>query len=253
MRRARLDLRHHPSAGLIRSWHRRHVDASDLIEIESIEACLDDSGAGEAVLDLVEDVALCDDKTVMVSSAVDPVAHLAARVAGGAESWVAEHLARWRSLGASFDIGRDTAGTFGLNAMRKAWIDSDLLEQLAMRQLAEEGFLNAQNQPALRSLMSRGLVHRERGALVLRGDLSNFVRREVPAETVLRWEQEGKRSPWSRLRVPLGLVLIGMVLFLAYRQNELVSRTIAALTALTAATPLLPRFFPSKRAGTGVL
>ena len=105
--------------------------------------------------------------------------------------------------------------------------------------------------------MRRGLVKRSPALSLMTASFRRFVLGVDSRETVMGWESESGPSGWTRLRIPLtlGLILGGVIFFAT--QREVFNSTIAAITALAAAVPLLLRVLgvvgkadPASAAGT---
>src|SRR5262249_11957347 len=72
-------------------------------------------------------------------------------------------------------------------------------EEVAVRQLAEEGVVNPNGSAAMRRLLRAGLVRRDRVFEVLNETFRRFVIGVVPHETIVEWEHEHVRVPWATI------------------------------------------------------
>ena len=259
-------------------WAREHANGDHLVEIDHLDACLENSERSAALLSLIASLAARRGKPLLLTSSLDPVEHLAARVAegGGEEPAQQDRLVqlqqRWADVLGDFlatrhdipAVGQDpsfarilmqeypdvrvalgpTQDVASLETChRKVWVQCTVPQRLVLRQLADEGFVNPTAASVVRVLMRRGLIRRD-GALQLASPaFRDFVRRAESEETVARWEREEGTSDWSRLRAPLAIILLIGLGFFMYTQPDLSKSALAAATGLAAALPLALRLF----------
>ena len=276
---ARLDLRQGAELPALRGWVGEHAEGGAVVEIDHLDARLDDPDGGEAALAMLEDLARRDDTNVVLTAEADPVEQLSAKLAGaegtGKPDPAAAQWRRWMDLLATFvrrpvtaEAAADGDGRREVRAAAavgrayavgglppatdagegdarhwRVWLRCTVDEKLALRQLAEEGFLNPANARAVRALMRRGLLRREGTFELATPGFREFVLRADPPETVARWEREGGPSAWSRLRMPLGIAVVLGGVFFVRTQPEMSTSLVGLLTALTAAVPILLRLF----------
>jgi len=112
-------------------------------------------------------------------------------------------------------------------------------EKLALRQLAEEGFVNPNNRDILCDLGQRLLIHRGPAFQLPHKRFRQFVLHAESPQTIARWEGEGTTSGWTRLRVPFFLVLIGIFIFFLSTQRELYTTTVGLVTAAATLVPVI--------------
>lgn len=240
-----LDLEH--TRGDLSTWWAKHQGDGGRLEVRHLERGLED-GRATQVLELLE-AAVHDagGRHIVVESDIDPVrwatdGAAAPRAGDAPPAGTSELMARWLSLLGQFGIDRiDVAPGAAVPADAGArddegearhwqlWRRLSQPEQLALRQLAEEGFLNPNNRDVVRTLFRRGLVRRERAFVLATPSFHRFVLRAVPAQTVATWEHAGVEGGWERLRTYLSAALALGAVFLFVTQPDLFNR--AVLTA----------------------
>jgi hypothetical protein len=163
-------------------------------------------------------------------------------VAEGSKDPVSSVLAeKYRSVLEPENVPADSADDHLLARHWQLWNACSRAERLALRQLAEEGFLSPATVDVVHELMRRGLVSRSPALSLMTASFRRFVLAVDSRETVALWEGESGPSGWTRLRAPLTVALIlgGLVFFVT--QPQVFNSTIAAVTALVTAVPLLLR------------
>jgi len=110
--------------------------------------------------------------------------------------------------------------------------NSSIEEKLALRHLAEDGFLPASNTLVVRNLMSRGLIVRNPALSLVNTEFRAHVV-NVPKETIRGWETSDEWNVWSDLRVPAQILLVIATLFLFVAQPGLLTSVAAAIGAVT--------------------
>lgn len=124
---------------------------------------------------------------------------------------------------------------------QQLWESSSDEEKLALVHLGEEGLLNAKNRRAIRCLLGRRLIRRDPEPRLLNESFRLFVLSDACREEVAKLETT--ESAWDRLRGPLSLLLVAIVVFVALTQQEFLDSTIALLSGIIAAIPVIFRFF----------
>jgi hypothetical protein len=125
---------------------------------------------------------------------------------------------------------------------RRIWRSCSPDERLVLADVAAEGFANHKSRRTVRRLLGRGLIAKDPSFRLMNTTFRRFVLSPWCQADVHAIEGATAPSPWERLRVPFFTVLVGAALFFLLTQRELFNVTIAALTTLTAALPVLARF-----------
>jgi hypothetical protein len=114
-------------------------------------------------------------------------------------------------------------------------------EKLVLADIAQDGFVNYRKRHTVRRLLGRGLIAKDPSFRVMSETFRRFVRSPSARADVRAIEGAAAPSAWDELRIPLFLLLVGAGLFFVSTQRELFNATVAALTALTGAIPVLVR------------
>ena len=124
---------------------------------------------------------------------------------------------------------------------RRLWKACTPDEQLVLAEIADDGFVNYKSQRTVRRLLARGLVRKDPDFRLMNETFRRYVL-SPPCEADVR-TIEGTSDPsrWDELRVPFFVGLIGAALFFMFTQRELFNATVAALTTLAMAMPVLVR------------
>ncbi|HJZ76015.1 MAG TPA: hypothetical protein VKE51_29975 [Vicinamibacterales bacterium] len=117
------------------------------------------------------------------------------------------------------------------------WSSCSADEKVALRQIAEEGVVNPNNQAAVLRLLRGGLVRRDRVFELMNETFRRFVIAVVPHEEVLAWEHEGVRVPWGSIATTGLTVAFGLAGLLLLTQEQLVDAWISYVPALAPALP----------------
>ena len=282
-----LDLRQTCDGSDLDTWGKREdVRTKPIVELDHLEAVLDDPARSDAVLRFVQGL-VRDGRRLVLTSEVDPTHYLAdvepspahpddSGEAGTGEkkktppapASAATHLARWSQLlsgfahrslavggaddaltsryasGACDPTVPDEVNDTHLEARNESvWRSCTRREQLALRQLADEGFLNPADPDLVRRLLHRRLVRRDPSFVLLDTSFRRFVRRAVSDVETTAWESTGDPSGWARLRTPLLGVILLAALFFFVTQREVFNSALGMVTALGAALPVLLRMF----------
>jgi hypothetical protein len=133
---------------------------------------------------------------------------------------------------------------------RRLWKACTPDEQLVLAEIAHEGFVNYKSRRTVRRLLGRGLIAKDPSFRLMNETFRRFVLSPPCQADVRAIEGAADPSPWDELRMPFFVVLGGAALFFMYTQRELFDATIAALTTLTMAIPVVIRavgFMAGKR------
>jgi len=122
----------------------------------------------------------------------------------------------------------------------QVWNQCSRAERLALRHLAEEGFLNPNSQDIVRPLFRRLLIRRNPAFALPSASFRRFVLRAERPETVSSWEQSGsKGGGWARLRTPLIAIATIIVAYLLIAEPGAFNWTVALATGITAGLPMI--------------
>ena len=119
------------------------------------------------------------------------------------------------------------------------WRQCTRAEKLALRHLAEEGFLNPNATDVVRPLFRRLLVRRAPAFCLPTPAFRRFVLRAESPGTIASWECAGGPSAWARLRAPLiGIALLAAT-YLLVAEPEALNWSIAVTTGVAAGLPAI--------------
>jgi len=124
---------------------------------------------------------------------------------------------------------------------RKVWQTCSPDEQLVLAEIAAEGFVNYKSRRTVRRLLARRLIAKDPSFRLMNETFRRFVLSATCRADVLAIEGTSDPSSWDRMRIPFFLVLLGAVGFFMLTQRELFDATLATLTTLTMAIPVLVR------------
>jgi hypothetical protein len=119
------------------------------------------------------------------------------------------------------------------------WTSCTPAARLALRQLAEEGFMNPRDTKTARELLSRGLVRRTPAFTILDASFRRFVLRAMTADEVAVLERSAAPSGWSKLRGPLFVLVMIVAAFFFVTQRSQFNSVLTMATALAGAVPLV--------------
>lgn len=124
---------------------------------------------------------------------------------------------------------------------RGAWSACSREERLTLFRVAQDGLV-ARFDPDLRRLMQWGLILRDPSLRLMDPSFRRFVLAVSAAEGVNTYRADVE-SYWDRLKVPLLLILLGVIAFLFLTQKELYDSTISLVSALTGGAFALLKLF----------
>jgi hypothetical protein len=138
----------------------------------------------------------------------------------------------------SSDAILDEIGDAADHFYRALWNGCSRDEQLALRQLAEEGLINPNNQPILSRLLRARLVSRHDSIVrVMNESFRRFVRGAAPARRITVWEHHGVALPWGSIAAACLTVALGLGGLLLLTQQQLVDAWVNYVPALAPAIP----------------
>jgi hypothetical protein len=124
---------------------------------------------------------------------------------------------------------------------RRLWKACTPDEQLVLAEIAHEGFVNYKSRRTVRRLLGRGLIVKDPSFRVMNETFRRFVLSPQCQADVRAIEGAADPSPWDEVRTPFFVALGSAALFFMFTQRELFDATIAALTTLTIAVPVVVR------------
>lgn len=257
-----IDMRRVPGAEI--AWIAERADVRDApgVTLDHLEAVLDDPTRAEPTIALVRTL-LRQGKTPVLRSTVDPLPYLlreptdAAALEGQGSDRPATYLIQaWSDLLSAFakhdEAEKDGGGPYrteeeadqalsGRNT--DIWAHATRAEKLAMRQLAEEGFLSPGNLRAARELVRKRLVRRTPAFALRDESLKRFLLRIVPLHQLEDWEREAGPSAWSRVQTPLSALVVCIAVAIFVIKPEMYQSAIGVVTGVSAGIPVLLRMF----------
>ena len=108
-------------------------------------------------------------------------------------------------------------------------------ERLILFQLANDGWANNMNEPAIRQLLTKELIRCNPMFQVMNESFRLFIRNTQDQRQILEWEQQSKQSSWSSLKIALLAAAIGLGAWLFYAQKDLFQGVIGYILSLGAA------------------
>ena len=110
-----------------------------------------------------------------------------------------------------------------------------------LAEIASEGFVNYKSRRTVRRLLGRGLIAKDPSFRLMNQTFRRFVLSPACQHDIHVIEGASDPSSWDRFRAPFFAVLIGAALYFLVTQREMFNATIATLTTVAAALPLLTR------------
>jgi len=116
-------------------------------------------------------------------------------------------------------------------------------EQYVLYDLAEDGLVNYKNFESLTKLYIKGLIIDRGRPEVMNRSFRNFILTEVKkTDPVADANERAKNSPWNTFKTPFYLVLLFVLFFIFYTQQDSFNALTTILTGFTAFIPLLTKF-----------
>ncbi len=117
---------------------------------------------------------------------------------------------------------------------RAAWEACTRNERLALYQLARGRLVNVENLDTIEHLRRRGLIVVEPYARLASSSFADFVQHAELPGTFERWEAEASEGLWQSIRMPLMIVLLLVLVWIAFSSGEALNIVVALFgTALT--------------------
>ena len=124
---------------------------------------------------------------------------------------------------------------------RRLWRSCTADEQLVLAEIASEGFVNHKSRRTVRRLLRRGLIAKDPSFRLMNKTFRRFVLSPACQHDIHAIEGASDPSSWDRFHAPFFAVLIGAALYFLVTQREMFNATIATLTTVGAALPVLTR------------
>jgi hypothetical protein len=209
-----------------------------VIGIDHLDHRLDEREFATQTLHFVEQVVHRNDGRIRIVCDRDPIVCLqeCGAPAGELERWT-RALSGFRKVFVpigtcpSAESADDTFAPF-FDAL---WHACTRDERLTLRQLAEEGLINPQNQVIARQLMRSGLIVRDPVPRVMSHTFHRFILRAATADQVSAWERVGVPVPWASIEVAMLTVVIGLAGLLVVTQEQLVGAWIGVVPTVVPA------------------
>lgn len=117
-------------------------------------------------------------------------------------------------------------------------------EQYVLYDLAEDGLVNYKNFESLSQLHYKGLIINRGRPEVMNRSFRNFILTEVKnGSPILSNTERSKDSAWKRFKTPFYLVLLVVLFFVFYTQQDSFNTLTTVLGSFTAALPIILRLF----------
>ena len=224
------------------------------VVIHSVEKVLHNVETSAMSRVAVQEVLRQQNKSVVLSTAEDPVANACDR-----------EMEHWRTLLRPFirvELGPRQAHVPGRARPRHdrrvttdpyhRWLfdQQSESEKLLLVQLAQEGLVNPNNREVAQELIRKGLIVRKSGILRIRNEeFAIFLKQAVSSSTTKRWEKEGAGITAASLRISLLVIGAGVVGFLIYTQGDLFNTWVTYATGFAASVPTFLHVFSLFRGG----
>ena len=129
----------------------------------------------------------------------------------------------------------------------------DKREQLLIYDLVTDGLVNFRNLYVIYHLMSRGILIYKDGAIELfNKSFANFVLTIVDKERSFNFDRDAKKTgTWANLKLPLMMIIGGILAFIFLTQQSLFNDLFGWFTAALALIPVLTKMLSSFSMFTG--
>jgi hypothetical protein len=107
-------------------------------------------------------------------------------------------------------------------------------ERLILFQLANDGWANNKNEPAIRQLLTKELICSAPMFQVMNESFRLYIRDTQDQRQILEWEQQSRQSSWNSLKIALLATAIGLGAWLFYAQKDLFQGVIGYVLSLGA-------------------
>jgi hypothetical protein len=119
-------------------------------------------------------------------------------------------------------------------------------EKFLLYDLAEDGLVNPYDDHNLTMLICKGLIIKPSGTLMLfNKGFRNFILTAIGNTEANRIKEQVKdNGSWGSLKTPMNLVILAILFFLLFSQQEAYSRIITYITTIGAGLTAILRIFP---------
>jgi hypothetical protein len=122
------------------------------------------------------------------------------------------------------------------------WYSLSKEERRMIFDMSKDGIVNPKNNVALHRLISKGVIVNQKGLRLMNESFRNFVLTIIkPSEARKIEEEQVKSGYWNAYRIPLLLVMVAILAFVFFTQQEAFNQIIILITALGSAIPLILR------------
>ena len=122
---------------------------------------------------------------------------------------------------------------------RGLWMSCSEDEKVVLGHVARHGLANSSARSIVRQLLGRGILHADPALRPMNETFRHFILTRECSKQVEALESEDGPSAWDRLRIPLGVAVVGAGLFLFATQKELYNAIFGLVTAAAASVPAL--------------
>ena len=135
--------------------------------------------------------------------------------------------------------------TTAYNFYTSLWYSLTKEEKFILYDLAEDGLINAHDRFTINILISKGLIIRRDGLLHLfNKSFRNFILTGIGDKEIATIRKQFKESStWGKLRTPLVLIVVAILVFIFASQEGTFTKTIGYITLLTGSIPALMQLF----------
>jgi hypothetical protein len=120
-------------------------------------------------------------------------------------------------------------------------------EKFLLYDLAEDNLVNSYDEYNLNLLLAKGVIVRDEGVGMLRlfnKGFRNFILTAIGNSEAMKIKRSIKdNGNWNRLKSPLLIILMAILVFLLTSQQEIYSRLLSYVAALTAGVPVILKLF----------
>ena len=122
---------------------------------------------------------------------------------------------------------------------RGLWASCSEDEKVVLGHVARHGLANSSVRTVVRQLLGRGLLQADPALRPMNETFRHFILTRECYKRVQELESEDGPSSWDRLRIPLGVAVLGVGIFLFATQKELYNAIFGLVTAAAASVPAL--------------
>ena len=124
---------------------------------------------------------------------------------------------------------------------KRIWKTCSSDEQLVLAEIASEGFVNYKSRRTVRRLLARGLIAKDPSFRLMNTTFRRFVLSAPCQQDVHALEGTSDPRTRDRVRAPFLAALVVISLFFLVTQREMFNATVATLSTVVAAVPILFR------------